>query len=67
MMDHRVDVESGKSVHVPLRIIENCEGCEVLLTLFRQPGMNDEHFDRDARWVRRDLEKLKQLAENRAL
>lgn len=64
VMDHWVETESGDSVHIPLRIVENGDGAEVLLTLFRQPGMDDERFETDAAWVRRDLEKLKHLVEN---
>ena len=67
VMDHWVETESGETIHVPLRIIKNGEGAEVLLTLFRQPGMDDERFESDAAWVRRDLEKLKHIVENGAL
>jgi hypothetical protein len=67
VMDHWVETESGESVHIPLRIIENGNGAEVLLSLFRQPNMDDERFENDAEWVRRDLEKLKHLAESEAL
>jgi len=67
VMDHWVDLESGTTVHIPLRIIENGEGAEVLLTLFRQPDMDDERFENDIEWVRRDLETLKQLVESQGL
>jgi hypothetical protein len=53
----------GKPVNVPLRVIANGEGAEVQLTLFRQPGMDDEAFARDRRWIRKDLATLKALAE----
>jgi hypothetical protein len=55
VMDHYVDLGGGAEVYVPMRIIQNGEGSEVLLTLFRQPGMSDEKFGADAAWVRRDL------------
>lgn len=67
VMDHWVEIESGGTVQVPLRIIENGDGAEVLLTLFRQPGMDEEGFENDAAWVRRDLEKLRHLVESVAL
>jgi hypothetical protein len=60
-MDHHVDIGSGPEIYVPLRIIANGDGSEVLLTLFRQPGMSDEKFAADAEWVDRDLAALKTL------
>lgn len=63
VMDHAVDLGGGRVVHVPLRIVANGEGCEVLLTLFRQPEMDDAKYAADEAWVRRDLAALKRLAE----
>jgi len=63
VMDHFVDTGPGSEVHVPLRVVQNGDGAEVLLTLFRQPEMDDERFAADARWVNRDLKKLKALIE----
>lgn len=40
-------------------MIANGEGAEVMLMLFRQPGMTDEDFARDAKWITRDLRALK--------
>ncbi len=45
-----------------LRVIENGDGAEVMLTLFRQPGMSDEDFARDAKWITRDLRALRDYA-----
>lgn len=59
VMDHWVDTGTGDPVHVPLRVVENGEGAEVMLTLYRQPGMTDERFAADARWINRDLKALK--------
>lgn len=61
-MDHFVETGDGREVHVPLRVIENGDGAEVMLTLFRQPGMNDEDFARDAKWITRDLRALRDYA-----
>jgi len=61
VMDHSVETGAGPDVYVPMRIIANGAGAEALLTLFRQPGMSDETFRRDADWVRRDLAALKAL------
>ena len=66
VMDHTVDVGGGPQVYVPLRVIENGTGAEVLLTLFRQRGMSDEKFQADQDWVKRDLEALQALMSNGA-
>lgn len=61
VMDHVVETPTG-DVHVPLRIVANGRGAEVMLTLFRQPGTTDERFAADAKWINRDLSRLKSLA-----
>jgi len=63
VMDHWVELASGESVYVPLRIIANGDWAEVQLTLFQQPGVDEATFARDAAWVRQDLQALKALAE----
>ena len=63
ILDHIVTPEGGADIHVPLRILANGDGAEVILTLFRQPGMNDNLFERDASWVAKDLATLKAVAE----
>ena len=60
-MDHYVDLGTGAEVYVPMRIVANGEGAEVLFTLFRQPDMSDDKFAADAEWVARDLIALKAL------
>jgi hypothetical protein len=59
VMDHYVDLGDGAEVYVPMRIVRNGQGAEVLFTLFRQPGMSDAKFAADAAWVARDLIALK--------
>lgn len=61
VMDHYVDAGNGTIIYVPLRIIQNGDGAEVLLTLFRQQDMSDAKFAADAAWVARDLLALKAL------
>jgi hypothetical protein len=63
VMDHWVDVGNGNTFYIPLRVIPNGAGSEVLLTLFQYPEMTDEKFVEDQEWVKRDLEALKELAE----
>ena len=63
VLDHDVVLESGATVHVPLRVVPNGSGSEVVFTLLRQPDMTDEKFAEDARWVEKDLGALKRLLE----
>ncbi|WP_340265956.1 polyketide cyclase [Sphingobium mellinum] len=64
VMDHHVDLGEGGQVHVPLRVVQNGEGAEVMLTLFRQPDMDEDRFAADIKWVNRDLRALKRLVES---
>ena len=66
ILDHRVRLEGKPEIYVPVRMMANGSGTEVVLTLFRQPGMNDSDFDRDEAAVRRDLVSLKTVLENEA-
>lgn len=60
--DHTVTTASGQQIYVPVRVIENNGGAEVILTLYRLPGIDDATFERDAEWVKGDLEKLREVA-----
>jgi hypothetical protein len=64
VLDHWVKLPDGMELYIPLRVIANGAGCEVLLTVFRRPDITDEEFVRDQDWVRRDLEALKRLLED---
>ena len=61
VMDHIVDAGTGGEIHIPLRVVQNGDGAEVMLTLYRQPGMSDERFAADAKWINADLKTLKGL------
>lgn len=63
VMDHYVDLGADVEIYVPLRIIQNGNGAEVMLTLFHQPDMDAERFSADIDWVNRDLQALKRLVE----
>ena len=64
IMDHDVKMESGITVHNPMRVVPNGEGSEFLFTLIRQPGMSDEQFVKDRSAVEKDLKTLKDLLEH---
>ena len=61
VMDHFVDPGTGGEIHIPLRVVQNGAGAEVMLTLYRQPEMDDERFAADAKWINRNLNTLKSL------
>jgi hypothetical protein len=63
ILDHWVSPKPGLQIYIPLRVIANGSGCELLFTLFRLPGVTDEQFATDADWVMRDLTTLKNLLE----
>ena len=63
VLDHVVAIGPGKEVHVPMRVVANGGGCEVVFTLYRQPGMSDEKYDEDAGLVEQALETLKRVLE----
>ena len=61
VMDHHVETGKGPEIYVPLRVIENGDGAEVLLTLFRQLDMSDDQFEADGKLVEKDLESLRKF------
>lgn len=63
VLDHDVSVNPQLTVHVPMRVVRNAEGCEVMFTVFRQPGMSANDYEADIGMVRRDLLNLKRLIE----
>jgi len=63
VLDHDVTLESGVTVHNPMRVVPNGDGSELAFTLFRQPGMSDEKFAEDRAAVETDLRTLKELLE----
>jgi Polyketide cyclase / dehydrase and lipid transport len=63
VLDHEVVTPTGETVHVPMRVVADGEGCEVIFTVRRAPGASDEEFDQDAGRVGADLAHLKQILE----
>lgn len=63
ILDHDVTLTSGEVFYNPMRVISDGDGCEVVFTLRRQPGVSDEEFTRDTGLITADLAKLKQLLE----
>jgi len=63
VLDHTVVRSSGAEVYVPMRLLTNGHGCEMLFTLFREPGISDDRYNADSGFVQRDLDRLKALLE----
>jgi hypothetical protein len=61
--DHDVVLETGDTVHNPLRVVPNGTGSTVIFTLMRLPGVSEQQFDEDARTVEKDLATLRALLE----
>ena len=64
ILDHTVIPAPGVEVVVPMRVVTNGLGSEVIFTLFQQPGMTDENFAKDHGMVEQDLAALKQVMDN---
>jgi hypothetical protein len=63
ILDHWVSPKPGMQIYIPMRVVPNGVGSELIFTLFRLPDMSDEKFSADAEWVMRDLSTLKNLLE----
>lgn len=63
VLDHVVMPAPGVEIDVPMRVVRNGSGSEVIFTLFQLPEMSDRKFDEDAGMVERDLNTLKRVLE----
>jgi hypothetical protein len=63
VLDYALQLPGGRSVYVPLRVLRNGEGCELVLTLFRFPEMSDQEFAAATEGATRDLRAAKGLLE----
>ena len=63
VLDHEVRPAAGSTVFVPMRVVPNNRGSEVLLTLFRQTGMSATRYVQDIDLVKQDLKTLKSVME----
>ena len=64
VLDHYVNPAPGVEVYVPMRVLSNGSGSEVIFTLFRLPDISDEKYAEDAGLVERDLRTLKSILES---
>ena len=63
VLDHVVTLPDGQTFNNPMRVVPNGAGSLVTFTLFRQEGMSDANFARDAEMVESDLQALKRVVE----
>lgn len=63
VLDHYVTTAQEVEVYVPMRVVPNGSGSEVIFTLFKTPEMSDRQFAEDAGMVERDLKTLKSVLE----
>ena len=63
VLDHYLTMDSGEVIYVPMRVIADGDGSEVVLTVRRRPGMTDAEFKADGDAVAADLARLKRVLE----
>ena len=63
VVDHYVRPAAGREISVPMRVVPNGAGSEVLITVFQQPEMTQAQYQEDLGLVQRDLERLKRVLE----
>lgn len=63
ILDHHVKLTTGVEVYVPMRVVKNGNGSEVMLTVFQTPEMTDERYAEDIKTVENDLNHLKTIIE----
>ena len=63
VLDHVVTLPDGRAFNNPMRVVPNGAGSLVTFTLFRQDGLSDAEFERDAAMVESDLQALKRVVE----
>ena len=63
ILDHFVKLSSDAVIFVPMRVIKDGEGSEVIFTWFQTADMPDDKFAEDVKSVKKDLNILKNLVE----
>ena len=58
VMDYWTDNGSGKERYMPMRVIANGQGAELVAVLYCQPFTSDAHFVQEVAALRADMERL---------
>ena len=69
ILDHYVRLLSSpnidEDVFVPMRIVQNGDGSEVIFTVFQLPDMSEDKCAEDIKMVEQDLQNLKRTIEEK--
>lgn len=65
VVDHWVTPNGQAEVHMPLRVVPNDSGAEVMITFYQPVAMSDDQARGDLKLVSSDMERLKGLLENK--
>ena len=63
VLDHEVTLPTGETFLNPVRVVPYGEGCEIVFSVRRLPGVSDDDFARDTAQVTADLALLRGLLE----
>jgi carbon monoxide dehydrogenase subunit G len=64
VLDHYLTDAHGVEITVPMRVLANGTGSELIFTIFRPPGMSDLQLAHDIGLVQQDFKRLKELLEH---
>lgn len=63
ILDHYVKLPSGVEVYIPMRVVKNNDGSEVMVTVFQTIEMTNKVYEEDLQTVKKDLNHLKTVIE----
>jgi len=63
VLDHHVITPAGSEIYIPMRVVANGTGSEVIFTVYRMPGMSDDAYAADVAQVEVDPAELKRILE----
>lgn len=65
VLDHAMFVPGEEPLWMPMRVMPNEEGTDLVFTFYQRPGMSDEEFASTIEWITTDFLALKALLEAR--
>jgi hypothetical protein len=63
VLDHAVYRRGDEPLMMPLRVVANGDGCELVFIFYRRPGTTDEQYRSAIEWVTTDFLTLRTLLE----
>jgi hypothetical protein len=66
VLDHRVILDGGDPGGnlIPMRVVANGDGSEIIYTMFRDPALSDEEFEASVATTTANLETLRRVLES---